>query len=123
VFGRVGSSYLQHKHYTQIPEPEDQYYFDESASTNMGRLIDSISSAFRMGLLSSNVSVKGIRCLNHYRHGYYFECSVCARACESFPITSVAMFDCQGSSRCQIDSLRSHHLDVCIGRKQLVSNS
>jgi hypothetical protein len=119
VFGHVDGS--KSYHYTEIPEPEYQYYVDASASTNMGRLIDSISSAFRMGLLSSNVSVKGIRCLNHYRRGYYAGgCSVCARACESFPIASVAVFDCQGSSWLQINSSRSHHLDICIGRKQLV---
>jgi hypothetical protein len=122
VFGHVGSDNLHH--FTEGPEPEDQFYFDASAFTNMGHLIDSISSAFRMGLLSSNVSVKGIYCLNRFRRGYYAGgCSVCARACESFPIASVAVFDCQGSSWCQIHSFRSHHLDVCIGRKQLVSTA
>jgi hypothetical protein len=104
--------------YVEIPRGSNILF--DSSHGNMSRLIDSISAAFRCGSLPPNLSVRGLRCM---RSGLMraVDCPTCRRACESFPLRSVAMFESKGSSQDQVDSARPYDLDCCLEREEIVS--
>lgn len=90
----------------------------EESWIQMSSLIDSLSAAFRCDALPPNLEVKGLGCLEGEP-----ECQVCIRACQSYPIRSVANFECQGSSVDMISRDRCHdlNLDVCLRKEKIVS--
>jgi hypothetical protein len=95
---------------------------NRKSSINMSTLIDSISAAYRCGSFSPELVIRGLCCLqglNEYDDGNR-HCQCCHRAAQSWPIKSVAAFECEGSSDDQIASGRSYDLDVCIDRQELV---
>ncbi|KAL7550742.1 hypothetical protein ACHAWF_013970 [Thalassiosira exigua] len=50
-----------------------------------------------------------------------FECTTCYRACRSFPLESVALFESRGSSTDNARSGRMYGLDVCLQRGEIES--
>ena len=96
-----------------VDYPDDDFSFHD-VQPLMASLIDSMAGAFKVGALSSNLIIRGLRCLNDGNG----EC----QACESFPLESVACFECRGSSQDQVRSGRSFDLDVCLKREEVVSN-
>ena len=101
------------------------------ATTNdekrMGTFIDSISAAYRCGMLSSNVQIYGLSCpyswsrSNANPNDVTRECETCQRVCQSFSLSAVARFECRGSSRSCLTSGRSHGMDMCLARSQIES--
>ena len=94
-----------------------------SVEEQFSRLIDSISAGYRCGALPPSLEVKGLMCPQTFRDE---ECNVCPRACESFPVTSVAKFDCRENSHELCYSQRTYHachdlFASCMGRHELVS--
>ena len=100
-----------------VDYPDRDFIFQDEQPLMTG-LIDSMAGAFKVGALSPNLIIKGLRCLNDGNE----ECQACRHACESFPLESVACFECRGSSKDQIKSGRSFDLDVCLKREEVVSN-
>ena len=62
------------------------------------RLTDSISAGFRCGILPPTLEVNGLLCTRMWQGNDRREnddpCGVCERACQSFPIKTVAAFEC-----------------------------
>jgi hypothetical protein len=91
--------------------------------------IDAFSGAFRARALSADLWVLGLRCPRSCRMSNVFSdstCLACHAACRSFPLGSVADFECEGSS-CRHDparrgsfySERLYGLDVCLKREAI----
>eukprot|EP00956_Cyclotella_meneghiniana_P043983 scaffold296400_cov79-Cyclotella_meneghiniana.AAC.3 len=97
-----------------VDYPDDDFSFHD-VQPLMASLIDSMAGAFKVGALSSNLIIRGLRCLNDGNG----ECQACRHACESFPLESVACFECRGSSQDQVRSGRSFDLDVCLKREEV----
>eukprot|EP00956_Cyclotella_meneghiniana_P006334 scaffold8311_cov63-Cyclotella_meneghiniana.AAC.4 len=97
-----------------VDYPDRDFIFQDEQPLMTG-LIDSMAGAFKVGALSPNLIIKGLRCLNDGNE----ECQACRHACESFPLESVACFECRGSSKDQIKSGRSFDLDVCLKREEV----
>lgn len=79
--------------------------------SNMSRLIESFSTGFRSRALSPTLSIRGLSCLRSQSFPQN-DCQVCRRACESFPLATVANFECRGTS--------PYDLDVCLERETVV---
>jgi hypothetical protein len=92
----------------------------DETKDNFARLIDTISAGFRSGALQRSLEVKGLACPFKGDHTD-LPCALCVRACQSFPIKSVASFEHDGSSSSQSSSDKFHDLDVCIRRDLWVS--
>jgi hypothetical protein len=73
--------------YVDIPS---DIYYDDHSTENMHRLVDSLSSAFRVGAINTNLIVRGLKCL-----GTIYRCQVCTGVCQSFPLKSVVCFENQ----------------------------
>jgi hypothetical protein len=95
----------------------------------MTALIDAFSGAFRARALSADLWVLGLRCPRSCRSANVFSdstCLTCHAACRSFPLGSVADFECEGSS-CRHNparhgsfySERLYGLDVCLRREAI----
>jgi hypothetical protein len=111
----------------QLKPYADMDYMDMGTDTaaksadTMTTLIDSISAAYRCGALSPDLVIRGVCCLRSYEYDDSNGlCQCCRRAVKSWPIKSVAAFECGGSSSDQIASGRSYDLNVCIDRQELV---
>ena len=95
----------------------------------MDALINAFSGAFRSGALSRNLWVLGLRCPRSSRFTNMFgdsTCLVCHNACKSFPLESVADFECEGSSNKHRHGNPPDHyseqlysLDVCLAREEI----
>ena len=70
----------------------------ELSERHFSRLIDSISAGFRCGVLPPILEVSGLFCTRIWqsdnRADDHDPCNVCSRACQSFPIKTVAAFEC-----------------------------
>ena len=69
----------------------------ESNEQHFSRLIDSISAGFRCGILPPTLEIYGLLCTRiwqYYRVHDNEPCGVCERACQFFPIKTVAAFEC-----------------------------
>jgi hypothetical protein len=101
----------------------NKFLQEDSASQTkcMNQLIDTFSAAFRCGTLSSSLEVKGLRCpLSGYKSEHQ-ACPVCDRAVMSFPPQSVVVFECEGDSYERTEMNRTHNLDVCLDKFDVVS--
>lgn len=113
--------------FVATPDEEDFEDLEEidSHHTNISRVFDSLSAAFRCGALPQTLSIKGLRCIRPWTfeiddEDAEVECPICIRAAMSFPIRSVACFECCGSSKNGIEPGRSHDLDVCLDKHKVV---
>eukprot|EP00956_Cyclotella_meneghiniana_P024951 scaffold51060_cov65-Cyclotella_meneghiniana.AAC.5 len=70
----------------------------EANEQHFSRLTDSISAGFRCGILPPTLEVSGLLCTrmwqSYNREDEDDPCEVCERACQSFPIKTVAAFEC-----------------------------
>ena len=98
----------------------DESYPYESTRDKMFAFLDMISGAFICGALPKHLKIAGLCCPDATdRHGFRSSsCEICLRACKSFPLQSVAEFECRGSSE---GKGRMHCLDVCLERAKLES--
>ena len=106
---------------------------DEDATENEAgnTLIDLISSAFQSHFIPAELIIHGLRCIhsepNVYLEAGISECSVCQRACRSFPLDQVINFENEGSSLAHqfasdmFYSNRLYTLDVCLTRSEIES--
>jgi hypothetical protein len=94
----------------------------------MTTLIDAFSGAFRARALANNLWVLGLRCPRSSRTTNMFSdstCLTCRAACRSFPLESVADFECEGSSCKNLTrhsfyySEKLYSLDVCLRREKI----
>lgn len=82
-------------------EGEDQSYPDEGGRQSMLSFIDLLSGGYNCGVLSKPFKISGLVCPDATnRQGMRSDsCKTCLRACRSFPLESVAEFECRGSSK------------------------
>jgi len=106
-----------------IDEDEDD---NEAGNT----LIDLISSAFQSHFIPAELIIHGLRCIHSNTENNLGEisgCSVCQRACRSFPLDQVINFENEGSSLAHrfapdmFYSNRPYTLDVCLTRSEIES--
>jgi len=106
-----------------IDEDEDD---NEAGKT----LLDMISAAYRCQTFSKNLCLSGFRCMHSNTENNLGEisgCSVCQRACRSFPLDQVINFENEGSSLAHrfapdmFYSNRPYTLDVCLTRSEIES--
>lgn len=102
-----------------IDEDEDD---NEAGKT----LLDMISAAYRCQTFSKNLCLSGFRCMHSNTDNILGEisgCSVCQRACRSFPLDQVVNFENEGSSQIAgaFYSSRPYTLDVCLTRSEIES--
>ena len=101
-------------------------YFDEDDFLNYDRMfnfVDSISGAFQCGAFPDSLIVSGL-CCPRSSHGDFsstHSCETCERACKSFPLESVVLFESRASSVANARSERPYHLDVCLERTKIES--
>jgi hypothetical protein len=103
-----------------IPWHRMSTYLSDETKDNFARMIDMISAGFRSGLFQQSLEVKGLACPFIGDHTD-LPCALCVRACQSFPIKSVAYFEHDGSSSSRSCNGEFHDLDICIGRELCVS--
>ena len=105
---------------------------DEDATENEAgnTLIDLISSAFQSRFIPAELIIHGLRCIHSNTENNLGEisgCSVCQRACRSFPLDQVINFENEGSSLAHrfapdmFYSNRLYTLDVCLTRSEIES--
>ena len=108
-----------------IDEDEDD---NEAGKT----LLDMISAAYRCQTFSKSLCLSGLRCMHSNTENNLGEisgCSVCQRACRSFPLDQVINFEndinFENEGSYQIAgtfySNRSYTLDVCLTRSEIES--
>ena len=104
-------------------EGEDQSYPDEGGRQSMLAFIDALSGGYNCGALSKPFKISGLVCPDATnRQGMRSDsCKTCLRACRSFPLESVAEFECRGSSKSKGKAGRMYGLDVCLERAILES--
>jgi hypothetical protein len=82
-------------------------------------LIDGISAAFRVGALPITLELKGLQCPGGSNST---GCSVCEKACRSFPLPSVAAFAVAGYPRTTMKLVhKPRNLLVCFDRENLLN--
>ena len=109
--------------YSVVPYLQLNFHDDYSFEEEISRLIDSISAGYRCGTLPPSLEVKGLICPQTFR-GHNALCGVCLRACESFPVKSVAEFDCMNSPYdlgFSDDGHDNFFYLSCVSRRALVS--
>jgi len=104
-------------------EGEDQSYPNEGGRQSMLAFLDMISGGYNCGALSKPFKISGLVCPDATnRQGMRSDsCKTCLRACRSFPLESVAEFECRGSSKSKGKAGRMYGLDVCLERAILES--
>ena len=98
----------------------DEGYPNDGAREKFMSVLDSISGAYNCGALPNHLKLSGLCCPDCTSRPNN-NCEVCIRACKSFPLESVAEFECRGSSASNGRAGRPYGLDVCIERATLES--
>ena len=80
-------------------DDSDDGYPNECDRESMMAFVDSLSGAFQCGAFPKHLKISGICCPDcRDRRGFGGQCSVCQRACKSFPLESVIHFESRQSS-------------------------
>ena len=102
---------------------EGESYPDEGSRESMLSFVDMVSGGYICGALPRRLKISGLVCPDagntHGLRGN--DCKTCLRACKSFPLDSVAEFDCRGSSASNGRAGRMYGLDVCLEKATLES--
>ena len=98
-------------------------YPNEGGRQSMLAFLDMISGGYNCGALSKPFKISGLVCPDATnRQGMRSDsCKTCLRACRSFPLESVAEFECRGSSKSKGKAGRMYGLDVCLEKATLES--
>ena len=103
-------------------------FIDEDEDDNEAEktLLDMISAAYRCQTFSKNLCLSGFRCMHSNTENNLGEisgCSVCQRACRSFPLDQVINFENEGSYQIAgtFYSNRPFTLDVCLTLSEIES--
>jgi len=100
----------------------DEQYPDEGSRESMLAFLDHLSGAYRCGAFAKKLRISGICCPDtNNADRRSANCETCLRACQSFPLKSVAEFECRGSSENNARSGRTYGLDVCLECAQIES--
>ena len=100
----------------------EEQYPDEGSRESMLAFLDHLSGAYRCGAFAKKLRISGICCPDtNNADRRSANCETCLRACQSFPLKSVAEFECRGSSENNARSGRTYGLDVCLERAQVES--
>jgi len=103
-------------------EGDGDSYPDEAPRPSMLAFLDMISGGYICGILPKHLKLSGLCCPDARGNmGRSNNCETCLRACKSFPLNSVADFDCRGSSASNGRAGRLYGLDVCLERATLES--
>ena len=101
-------------------EGDDAYPY-EGDRDRLKSCLDLMSAAYKCGSIPQNLQISGLCCPDATnRNGFRrSDCEICTRACQRFPLTSVAEFECRGSSMNNAQSFRMFGLDVCLEQAQV----
>ena len=103
-------------------EGDGDSYPDEAPRPSMLAFLDMISGGYICGILPKHLKLSGLCCPDaRGSMGRNNNCETCLRACKSFPLNSVAEFDCRGSSASNGRAGRMYGLDVCLEKATLES--